>query len=87
MSFSNTQEVSDDIDDLEMITRRGTHLPYALLSLLTFAHKQDDDPFFSEVSNFIDAIEGGPEPHILSSFEDATKTYEYVLFPSLQLEC
>lgn len=36
----------------------------------------DDDPFFSEVSNFIDCIEGGPDPHILSSFEDATKTYE-----------
>jgi hypothetical protein len=31
----------------------------------------DDDPFFSEVSSFIDAIEGGPDPHILSSFEDA----------------
>ena len=40
----------------------------------------DDDPFFSEVSSFIDCIEGGPDPHILSSFEDATKTYEYVLF-------
>jgi hypothetical protein len=32
---------------------------------------QDDDPFFSEVSSFIDCIEGGPDPHILSSFEDA----------------
>ncbi|GFZ45624.1 Uncharacterized protein JCM24511_03352, partial [Saitozyma sp. JCM 24511] len=31
----------------------------------------DDDPFFSEVSSFIDCIEGGPDPHILSSFEDA----------------
>ncbi|WVQ78334.1 hypothetical protein IAT38_000419 [Cryptococcus sp. DSM 104549] len=36
----------------------------------------DDDPFFSEVSSFIDCIEHGPDPHILSSFEDATKTYE-----------
>lgn len=36
----------------------------------------DDDPFFSEVSSFIDCIEGGPDPHILSSFEDATKSYE-----------
>ncbi|WVF72073.1 hypothetical protein IAT40_006885 [Kwoniella sp. CBS 6097] len=36
----------------------------------------DDDPFFSEVSHFIDCIENGPEPFILSSFEDATKTYE-----------
>lgn len=44
------------------------------------ADHQDDDPFFSEVSAFIDAIEGGPDPHILSSFEDATKTYEYVPF-------
>jgi len=38
---------------------------------------QDDDPFFSEVSNFVDCIEGGPDPHVLSSFEDATKTYEF----------
>ena len=38
----------------------------------------DDDPFFSEVSSFVDCIEGGPDPHILSSFEDATKTYEWV---------
>lgn len=37
----------------------------------------EDDPFFSEVSNFIDCVEGGPEPYILSSFEDATKTYEF----------
>jgi hypothetical protein len=37
--------------------------------------------FFSEVSNFIDCIEGGPDPHILSSFEDATKTYERVSHP------
>ncbi|WOO84424.1 putative protein [Vanrija pseudolonga] len=36
----------------------------------------DDDPFFSEISSFVDAIEGGPDAHILSSFEDATKTYE-----------
>lgn len=36
----------------------------------------EDDPFFSEVSNFIDAIEGGPEPSVLSSYQDATKTYE-----------
>ena len=31
----------------------------------------DDDPFFSEVSNFIDKIENGPNGNILSSFEDA----------------
>lgn len=35
----------------------------------------DDDPFFSEMSEFIDAVEGKPS-HILSSYEDATKTYE-----------
>lgn len=39
----------------------------------TFA---DDDPFFSEISNFVDTIEGGPDPYILSSFSDAAKTYE-----------
>jgi hypothetical protein len=43
----------------------------------------DDDPFYSEVSNFIDAIEGGPEPSILSSYEDATKTYELTWGASL----
>lgn len=36
----------------------------------------EDDPFFSEISGFIDAIEDGPEPNILSSFEDAAKSYE-----------
>lgn len=36
----------------------------------------DDDPFFSEMSSFIDAVEGVPDAHILSSYEDATKTYE-----------
>lgn len=35
----------------------------------------DDDPFFSEISSFIDCIEGGPDAHILSSYEDATKSY------------
>lgn len=39
-------------------------------------HYTDDDPFFSEISTFIDAIEDGPEPNILSSFEDAAKSYE-----------
>ncbi len=41
----------------------------------------DDDPFFSEVSNWIDVIEDieeDPEAaNILSSFEDAVKTYEF----------
>ncbi|TEB35861.1 NAD binding dehydrogenase [Coprinellus micaceus] len=37
----------------------------------------DDDPFFSEISHFIDAIEN-PEadPTILSSYDDAARTYE-----------
>jgi len=45
----------------------------------------DDDPFFSEVSNWIDTIEAVFEddeddpfaPQILSTFEDACKTYEF----------
>lgn len=40
----------------------------------------DDDPFFSEVSQLIDAIEDIEEPegggNILSTFEDACLTYE-----------
>ncbi|KDN37816.1 hypothetical protein K437DRAFT_228972 [Tilletiaria anomala UBC 951] len=37
---------------------------------------QNDDPFFSEVSNIIDIIEKGPgAAPILSSYEDAVKTY------------
>ncbi|CAD6904425.1 unnamed protein product [Tilletia controversa] len=35
-----------------------------------------DDPFFSEVANLIDVIENGPgAAPILSTYEDATKTY------------
>lgn len=40
----------------------------------------DDDPFFSEVSNLIDVIEDiedESESLILSSYEDACKTYEF----------
>ncbi|KAF8902080.1 putative oxidoreductase C terminal-domain-containing protein [Gymnopilus junonius] len=41
----------------------------------------DDDPFFSEISNFIDIIEDieeDPEAaQILSSYEDAVRTYEF----------
>ncbi|KAJ2930806.1 hypothetical protein H1R20_g6280, partial [Candolleomyces eurysporus] len=42
---------------------------------ITFA---DDDPFFSEISHFIDTIEGREEnePRILSSFDDAARSYE-----------
>lgn len=39
----------------------------------------DDDPFFSEVSNLIDVVEDIEDDEgglILSSFEDACKTYE-----------
>ncbi len=41
----------------------------------------DDDPYFSEISNWIDVIEDieeDPESgKILSPFEDAVKTYEF----------
>ncbi|KAF5315978.1 hypothetical protein D9611_004639 [Ephemerocybe angulata] len=44
---------------------------------MTFA---DDDPFFSEISHFIDTIENvqdeDNQPQILSSFDDAARTYE-----------
>ncbi|KAF8654161.1 hypothetical protein AX16_003690 [Volvariella volvacea WC 439] len=40
----------------------------------------DDDPFFSEISNLIDIVEDIEEDpdaaQILSSYEDAVKTYE-----------
>lgn len=46
--------------------------------MLTFP---DDDPFFSEISNWIDIVEDieeDPEAaQILSSYEDACKTYEF----------
>ncbi|PPQ78079.1 hypothetical protein CVT25_015613 [Psilocybe cyanescens] len=41
----------------------------------------DDDPFFSEISNFIDTVEDIEEDseaaQILSSYEDAVRTYEF----------
>ncbi|WOO85366.1 putative protein [Vanrija pseudolonga] len=38
---------------------------------------KDDDPFFSEMATFIDVIEGVlPRTAILSSYDDAIKTYE-----------
>lgn len=40
---------------------------------------KSDDPFYSEVSSFIDVIEGGAEPDVIrSSYADAIKTYELV---------
>ncbi len=37
---------------------------------------KDDDPFFSEVAHLIDVIEKGPgAAPILSTYEDAVKTY------------
>jgi hypothetical protein len=40
---------------------------------------KSDDPFYSEVSCFIDVIEGGAEPDVIrSSYADAIKTYELV---------
>ncbi|KZS90060.1 hypothetical protein SISNIDRAFT_444355 [Sistotremastrum niveocremeum HHB9708] len=43
----------------------------------TFA---DDDPFYTEVSNFVDVIESGDkrkESNIFSTYADACKTYEF----------
>lgn len=67
----------DDADG-QMTTKSDTALLYVSIiggsnqaERTSRADFQDDDPFFSEVSSFIDAIEGGPDPHILSSFEDA----------------
>ncbi|ORX35936.1 putative oxidoreductase C terminal-domain-containing protein [Kockovaella imperatae] len=36
-----------------------------------------DDPYQTEMNHFIDAIEGGGDPSILSSYEDAAQTYEF----------
>ncbi|OLL24696.1 hypothetical protein NEOLI_003179 [Neolecta irregularis DAH-3] len=36
----------------------------------------DDDPYFGEISTLVDAVETGDRSQILSSFEDAMKTYE-----------
>ncbi|KIJ22963.1 hypothetical protein M422DRAFT_196495 [Sphaerobolus stellatus SS14] len=39
---------------------------------------EEDDPFFSEISTFVDAIEArAPKHNILSSYEDALRTYEF----------
>ncbi|KAK8865909.1 hypothetical protein IAR55_001057 [Kwoniella newhampshirensis] len=35
-----------------------------------------DDPYFTEIDRFIDSIENGPDPEILSTYEDAARTYE-----------
>lgn len=36
-----------------------------------------DDPYQTEMNHFIDTIEGGENPEILSTYEDAAKTYEF----------
>ncbi|KAG8720603.1 hypothetical protein FRC08_018746 [Ceratobasidium sp. 394] len=38
----------------------------------------DDDPFYSEVSNLVDLVDGTKDSQsaILSSYEDACRTYE-----------
>ncbi|WVQ97323.1 hypothetical protein IAU59_004434 [Kwoniella sp. CBS 9459] len=35
-----------------------------------------DDPYQTEMNHFIDNIENGPEPDLLSTYEDAARTYE-----------
>ncbi|KAL1410561.1 hypothetical protein Q8F55_004574 [Vanrija albida] len=37
----------------------------------------NDDPYYNEMSNFIDAVEGGDDPRILSGWDDAAKSYEF----------
>lgn len=47
--------------------------------MLTFRVK--DDPFYTEISEFVDMIESGKPDRvgrILSSYEDAVATYEFV---------
>lgn len=42
-----------------------------------------DDPFYEEISNFIDAIEHDDvesRGRVLSSYADALKTYEFVSY-------
>ncbi|PSR72070.1 hypothetical protein PHLCEN_2v12051 [Hermanssonia centrifuga] len=42
--------------------------------------KRKDDPFYTEMSTFIDVVENntsGQQDKILSSYEDAVKTYEF----------
>ncbi len=86
--FRENSRPGDDIEERHAVSRlvvslapvyqvgRLTEVPRLTLPPLPLNQFTDDDPFFSEVSNFVDCIEGGPDPHILSSFEDATKTYE-----------
>ncbi|BEI83610.1 hypothetical protein CcaverHIS002_0402140 [Cutaneotrichosporon cavernicola] len=89
-SFTHTVALQGTLYDCELeIWADGYHMrlidPYNAPQLLVRRpgddHSElhqfnDDDPFFSEMSSFIDAVEGKPGAHILSSFEDATKTYE-----------
>lgn len=36
-----------------------------------------DDPFYSEISTMIDAVESGSSDGLLSTFDDALRTYEF----------
>jgi predicted dehydrogenase len=89
-SFTHTVALQGTLYDCELeVWADGYHMrlidPYNAPQLLVRRpgddHNErhqftDDDPFFSEMSAFIDSVEGKPDSHILSSFEDATKTYE-----------
>ncbi|GMK58865.1 hypothetical protein CspeluHIS016_0603070 [Cutaneotrichosporon spelunceum] len=89
-SFTHTVALQGTLYDCELeVWADGFHMrlvdPYNAPQLLVRRpgedHSElhqfnDDDPFFSEMSAFIDAVEGRPDAHILSSFEDATKSYE-----------
>jgi hypothetical protein len=55
------------------IKMQGTSFAPALSSELT---PIDDDPYYTEVSTFIDAVESGTQDSILSNYKDSAKTYE-----------
>ncbi len=49
--------------------------------MVVLCHSSKDDPFHSELATFIDVVEGRKtRDNILSSYEDAIKTYELVRF-------
>jgi len=48
-----------------------------LLSISAEVRRYDhDDPFYSEISAMVDAVEGNADSSLLSTFEDALKTYQ-----------
>lgn len=62
------------------IRRSGKHcLSEPILNVYSIPFSHQDDPFFSELSTIIDAMENSTKKdEILSSYEDAVRTYEFV---------